>query len=55
MSMVSISKSQLHVVERWLLTCLSSPEWGRLDKQIFGPGKKYHWESSWTFGLIDED
>jgi aldose 1-epimerase len=31
---------------------LNSPEWGRLDKQIFGKGEKYHWESSWTFGTI---
>lgn len=29
-----------------------SPEWGRLNKQIFGPGQKYHWESSWSFGTI---
>jgi aldose 1-epimerase len=34
------------------LTMLNSPEWGRLDKQIFGKGEKYHWESSWTFGTI---
>jgi len=33
---------------------INHPEWGRLDKQIFGPGQKYHWESSWTFGLTDE-
>ncbi|KAF2280216.1 aldose 1-epimeras-like protein [Westerdykella ornata] len=31
---------------------INHPEWGRLDKQIFGPGDKYHWESSWTFGTI---
>ncbi|PVH98677.1 aldose 1-epimerase [Periconia macrospinosa] len=31
---------------------INHPEWGRLDKQIFGPGQKYHWESSWEFGTI---
>ncbi|KAF2191139.1 aldose 1-epimerase [Zopfia rhizophila CBS 207.26] len=31
---------------------INHPEWGRLDKQIFGPGQNYHWESSWTFGLM---
>ncbi|KAF2111647.1 aldose 1-epimerase [Lophiotrema nucula] len=31
---------------------INHPEWGRLPKQIFGPGDKYHWESSWTFGTI---
>ncbi|KAF2006832.1 galactose mutarotase-like protein [Amniculicola lignicola CBS 123094] len=31
---------------------INHPEWGRLSKQIFGPGQKYHWESSWTFGLL---
>lgn len=39
----------------WLgheLIVLNSPEWGRLKKQIFGPGDKYHWESSWTFGTL---
>jgi len=34
------------------LILLNSPEWGRLDKQISGPGDKYHWESSWEFGTI---
>jgi hypothetical protein len=29
-----------------------SPEWGRLDKQIYPPSKPYHWESSWKFGTI---
>ncbi|KAF2748029.1 aldose 1-epimerase [Sporormia fimetaria CBS 119925] len=33
---------------------INHPEWGRLDKQIFGPGQKYHWEASWTFGLLEE-
>lgn len=31
---------------------INHPEWGRLDKQIFGPGDKYHWEAAWTFGTI---
>ncbi|ORY14300.1 aldose 1-epimeras-like protein [Clohesyomyces aquaticus] len=31
---------------------INHPEWGRLKKQIFGPGQRYHWESSWTFGLV---
>ncbi|PSN71879.1 galactose mutarotase-like protein [Corynespora cassiicola Philippines] len=34
---------------------INNPEWGRIPHQIFGPGDKYHWESSWTFGLIDEE
>ncbi|KAF1947715.1 aldose 1-epimerase [Clathrospora elynae] len=29
---------------------INHPEWGRLSKQISGPGDKYHWASSWTFG-----
>lgn len=28
------------------------PEWDRMDKQIFGPGQTYSWESSWTFGVL---
>lgn len=35
-----------------LLTQMDSPEWGRVDKQILGPGQTYSWESSWTFGLV---
>ncbi|KAF2204821.1 aldose 1-epimerase [Delitschia confertaspora ATCC 74209] len=31
---------------------INHPEWGRLNKQIFGPGQKYVWEASWQFGLI---
>ncbi|KAF2645116.1 aldose 1-epimeras-like protein [Massarina eburnea CBS 473.64] len=31
---------------------INHPEWGRLAKQIFGPGQKYHWESTWEFGTI---
>ncbi|KAI1337631.1 aldose 1-epimerase [Xylariaceae sp. FL0016] len=31
---------------------INHPEWGRLDKQITGPGKTYSWESSWTFGSL---
>ncbi len=27
-----------------------SPEWNR--KQVYGPGEKYSWESSWTFGVL---
>lgn len=30
---------------------INHPEWGREKAQIFGPGDKYHWESSWTFGV----
>lgn len=30
----------------------NSPEWGRADAQLLGPGEKYSWESSWTFGLL---
>ncbi len=28
----------------------NSPEWNR--KQVYGPGEKYSWESSWTFGVL---
>lgn len=31
---------------------INHPEWGRLDKQIFGPGQRYDWHSSWTFGTF---
>ena len=31
---------------------LRSPEWGRVDAQITGPGETYVWESSWTFGTL---
>ncbi|KAI5920376.1 galactose mutarotase-like domain-containing protein [Camillea tinctor] len=31
---------------------INHPEWGRVDKQIAGPGDAYSWESSWTFGLL---
>jgi aldose 1-epimerase len=31
---------------------LNSPEWGRLSKQISGPGDEYHWESAWEFGTV---
>ncbi|KAJ4414340.1 hypothetical protein N0V85_003189 [Neurospora sp. IMI 360204] len=31
---------------------INHPEWGRVNKQILGPGQKYDWESSWTFGLV---
>ncbi|KXX79359.1 Aldose 1-epimerase [Madurella mycetomatis] len=31
---------------------INKPEWDRMDKQIFGPGQTYSWESSWTFGLL---
>ncbi|KFY86256.1 hypothetical protein V500_07759 [Pseudogymnoascus sp. VKM F-4518 (FW-2643)] len=31
---------------------INHPEWDRLDKQIFGPGQEYSWESSWTFGTL---
>ncbi|KAI5864384.1 galactose mutarotase-like protein [Durotheca rogersii] len=28
---------------------INHPEWGRVDKQIIGPGQTYAWKSSWTF------
>lgn len=31
-----------------------SPEWGRVDAEIAGPGELYKWESSWTFGTLDD-
>jgi len=31
---------------------VNSPEWGRLAKQIVGPGQKYHWSASWSFGTV---
>ncbi|KAI3327701.1 galactose mutarotase-like protein [Xylariaceae sp. AK1471] len=31
---------------------INHPEWGRLKAQITGPGKKYSWESSWTFSNL---
>jgi aldose 1-epimerase len=31
---------------------INHPEWDRLDAQITGPKELYHWESSWTFGLL---
>lgn len=31
---------------------INKPEWGRLEKQIFGPGERYVQETSWTFGLV---
>ncbi|KAK3987318.1 aldose 1-epimerase [Cladorrhinum sp. PSN332] len=31
---------------------INHPEWGRVDKQIFGPGQTYTQETSWTFGLL---
>ncbi|KAK5662477.1 hypothetical protein OQA88_8388 [Cercophora sp. LCS_1] len=31
---------------------INHPEWGRVDAQLLGPGEKYSWESSWTFGLL---
>lgn len=31
---------------------INRPEWKRTNAQIFGPGDKYKWESSWTFGLL---
>ncbi|KAI1388619.1 galactose mutarotase-like protein [Hypoxylon trugodes] len=31
---------------------INHPEWGRVEKQITGPGQKYSWESSWTFGTL---
>lgn len=36
-------------------TVAYSPEWDRLDTQITGPGEVYTWESSWTFGLVEDD
>ena len=31
-----------------------SPEWGRKDEQITGPGETYQWESSWSFSTFKE-
>ncbi|KAK0611426.1 galactose mutarotase-like domain-containing protein [Immersiella caudata] len=31
---------------------INRPEWGRVEEQLLGPGEKYNWESSWTFGLV---
>ncbi|CBY00123.1 similar to aldose 1-epimerase [Plenodomus lingam JN3] len=31
---------------------INHPEWGRLEKQIFGPGQEYHWSADWTFGTM---
>ncbi|KAI1139943.1 galactose mutarotase-like protein [Hypoxylon sp. FL0543] len=31
---------------------INHPEWGRVDKEITGPGQTYTWESSWTFGNL---
>ncbi|KAI2467809.1 galactose mutarotase-like protein [Annulohypoxylon bovei var. microspora] len=31
---------------------INHPEWGRVEKQITGPGQAYSWESSWTFGNL---
>ncbi|KAK4120619.1 galactose mutarotase-like protein [Parathielavia appendiculata] len=31
---------------------INHPEWNRTKKQIYGPGRTYNWESSWTFGLL---
>jgi aldose 1-epimerase len=31
---------------------INHPEWGRVEEQLLGPGEKYSWESSWTFGLL---
>ncbi|KAF1842099.1 aldose 1-epimerase [Cucurbitaria berberidis CBS 394.84] len=31
---------------------INHPEWGRLGKQIVGPGDKYHWEAAWSFGTV---
>ncbi|KAK4155983.1 galactose mutarotase-like domain-containing protein [Chaetomidium leptoderma] len=31
---------------------INHPEWNRVDKQIYGPGQAYKWESSWKFGLV---
>ncbi|KAL2021861.1 hypothetical protein VTK56DRAFT_6456 [Thermocarpiscus australiensis] len=31
---------------------INHPEWNRTTAEIYGPGRTYHWESSWTFGLL---
>ncbi|KAK4237116.1 galactose mutarotase-like domain-containing protein [Achaetomium macrosporum] len=31
---------------------INHPEWNRTRAQIYGPGRTYNWESSWTFGLL---
>ena len=50
--MVSTSECMCDVAVSHRLTMLNSPEWGRLSKQVYGPGEKYHWESAWEFGTI---
>ncbi|KAH6616028.1 galactose mutarotase-like domain-containing protein [Chaetomium sp. MPI-SDFR-AT-0129] len=32
---------------------INHPEWERLDAQIYGPGRTYNWETSWTFSLLE--
>lgn len=49
--MVSTSKSLMFILNN-LANNDDSPEWGRLGKQIYGKGQRYHWESSWAFGTI---
>ncbi|KAF2500086.1 galactose mutarotase-like protein [Lophium mytilinum] len=31
---------------------INHPEWGRLDRQIWGPGERYSWEAEWEFGIV---
>ncbi|KAF2834663.1 aldose 1-epimeras-like protein [Patellaria atrata CBS 101060] len=28
---------------------INHPEWNRMDKQVFGPGQLYEWDSTWAF------
>lgn len=36
-----------------MILTLRSPEWGRKDAQITGPGETYSWESSWEFSTSE--
>lgn len=31
---------------------MNSPQWGRKEKQLTGPGETYDWQASWEFGLL---
>lgn len=52
MSMASTSKFNTLSPLLELEADRRSPEWGRKEEQITGPGEVYTWESSWEFGLL---
>lgn len=49
--MESTSECIVTTIREQELMVLNSPEWGRLEKQIFGPGDRYRWNSTWTFSI----